>query len=264
MQYKLALLGFGNVGRAFARLLMQKEQELQGTFGISFSVTGIATNHHGTAYDPGGLNLIESIKIVENGGSLSSLSNKPLPQNNFEFIQLCGGDVLFENSPVDYKSGQPAMDHIQSALESGMHVVTANKGPIVHGYRKLSNLAAKKGKKILFESTVMDGAPIFSLFRETLPAANLIGFQGILNSTTNLILTRMETGSSFEDAVKFAQSIGIAETDPSGDVDGWDSAVKVAAIVTVLMGEPLAPQQVDRQGIADLNLSKIMAAKDEG
>jgi homoserine dehydrogenase len=110
----------------------------------------------------------------------------------------------------------------------------------------------------------MDGAPIFSLFRETLPGAQLKAFRGVLNSTTNLILTRMETGESFEEAVKYAQSIGIAETDPSGDVDGWDAAIKVAALVTVLMGIPLKPQQVERQGIRALTPARIMAARAEG
>jgi len=264
MHFKLVLLGFGNVGRAFARLLMQKEKELKSRYGISYSITGISTGHHGLACNPQGLDPGSALELLEAGDSISSLSIAPVPKNNFDLIKLSGGDVLFENSPVDYKTGQPALGHIRFALESGMHVVTANKGPIVHGYKSLSDLALSNDRKFLFESTVMDGAPIFSLFRETLPAANLISFRGILNSTTNLILTRMETGQSFEDAVQYAQSIGIAETDPSGDVDGWDSAVKVAALVTVLMGIPLTPQQVDRQGIGMLDLPKVLAAKKEG
>jgi homoserine dehydrogenase len=145
-----------------------------------------------------------------------------------------------------------------------MHVVTANKGPVVYGYQQLTELAAKRGRKFFFESAVMDGAPIFSLFRSALPGARLIGFRGILNSTTNLILTRMEKGESFEEAVKHAQAVGLAETDPSADVDGWDAAIKVAALATVLMDMPLTPQQVERTGIREITPQKVAEAKAAG
>jgi homoserine dehydrogenase len=181
-----------------------------------------------------------------------------------EFIQASGADVLFENTPVSYADGQPALDHLRTALESGMHAITANKGPVVHGYRELKQLAEEKGHKFYFESTVMDGAPIFAVFREALPAAQVISFRGILNSTTNLILTRMEVGEDFSDAVAYAQSIGIAETDPSGDVDGWDAAVKVAALVTVLMDSPLKPDEVDRAGIREITSQQVGEAKAAG
>jgi homoserine dehydrogenase len=172
--------------------------------------------------------------------------------------------VLFENTPVNYETGQPAVDHLRTALELGMHAITANKGPVVHAYRSLTELAESRGRKFYFESAVMDGAPVFSLFRETLPAARLQRFRGVLNSTTNLILTRMEAGESFDQAVAYAQSIGIAETDPSGDVDGWDAAVKVAALSTVLMGAPLKPAEVDRQGIRSITQAEIAQAREQG
>ena len=181
-----------------------------------------------------------------------------------DFIHTVPADVLFENSPVNHETGQPAIDHLRAALERGMHAITANKGPVVHAYRELTDLAQAKKRKFFFESTVMDGAPIFSLFRSALPAAQLISFRGILNSTTNLILGRMEDGESFEDAVKYCQQIGLAETDPSGDVDGWDAAIKVAALVTVLMDIPLKPQQVDRTGIRGITPEMIAEAKAEG
>ncbi len=171
---------------------------------------------------------------------------------------------MFENTPVSYETGQPAIDHLRTALEAGQHAVTANKGPVVHAYQELKALAAAQGRKFYFESTVMDGAPIFSLYRETLPAAGLRAFRGILNSTTNLILTRMEAGETFEQAVAHAQSIGIAETDPSGDVDGWDAAIKVAALVTVLMGLPLKPGDVARQGIREITPEAIAEARAQG
>jgi homoserine dehydrogenase len=188
----------------------------------------------------------------------------PAPLDAFDFIQRCGADVLFETTPVDYQTGQPAVGYLRSALELGMHAVTANKGPVVHAYRTLTDLATSKGRKFYFESAVMDGAPIFSLFREALPGARLIAFRGILNSTTNLILTRMEAGEPFTQAVAYAQSIGIAETDPSGDIDGWDAAVKVAALATVLMGVPLKPVEVERTGIREISPQDIQRAREQG
>jgi homoserine dehydrogenase len=150
------------------------------------------------------------------------------------------------------------------ALELGMHAITANKGPVVHAYRTLTDLATSRGRKFYFESAVMDGAPIFSLFRAALPAARLKAFHGILNSTTNMILTRMEQGDTFEQAVAYCQEIGIAETDPSGDIDGWDAAVKVAALATVLMDTPLKPQEVDREGIRAISPEDVVKARQEG
>jgi homoserine dehydrogenase len=261
--YRLVLLGFGNVGRALALLLKKKETELQQRFGITFSVTGISTWNHGAAIDPDGLDYVKAVELVKTGKPLAALS-KILVQDNFHLLKACGADVCFENTPVNHETGQPAIDHLHLALDLGMHAITANKGPVVHAYRELSNLAKANNKKFFFESTVMDGAPIFSLFRSALPAANLLGFRGILNSTTNLILDRMDVGESFEDAVKFAQSAGLAETDPSADVDGWDAAIKVAALVTVLMEVPFTPGQVERTGIRHISPEMIAEAKVQG
>ncbi|MCI0519872.1 MAG: homoserine dehydrogenase [Chloroflexi bacterium] len=262
--YSLSLLGFGNVGQAFARLLLRKQDEIRARYNITYSVAGIATGRRGAAIDPAGIDLERALTLAAGRQPLDTLSALPAPQDAFDFIRRCGADVLFENTPVNYDSGQPAVDHLKLALELGMHAVTANKGPVVHAYRQLTDLAASRGRKFYFESAVMDGAPIFSLFRAALPAAQLRAFRGVLNSTTNLILTRMEGGESFADAVAYAQSIGIAETDPSGDIDGWDAAVKVAALATVLMDIPLKPQQVERQGIRGITPAEIARARDEG
>lgn len=258
--FKLAFLGFGNVGQALADLLIKKEAEINSRYGITFTITGIATGHHGSAIDVNGIDIGRSLHLMRNHGSLDELSRDPSPPEAFDFIQRCQADVLFENTPVNYESGQPAVDHLQLALQLGMHAITANKGPVVHAYDKLTRLAASKGRKFYFESAVMDGAPVFSTFREALPGAKLLSFIGILNSTTNLILTRMEAGEEFEGAVAYAQEIGIAETDPSGDLDGWDAAVKVAALVTVLMGVPVKPDQVERTGIRAITSQDIRDA----
>jgi homoserine dehydrogenase len=262
--YKLALMGFGNVGQALAELLLRKRNELEEKYGITFSITAIATGSHGAAINADGLDIQNALDTMRAGGSLDDLSAQPAPKDNLEFIQQSGADVLFENTPVSYADGQPAIRHIQTALENGMHVATANKGPVVHGYQALTALAEEKGKRFLFESTVMDGAPVFGVFRGALPAANVTGIKGILNSTSNLMLTEMEMGKSFDEAVAYAQEIGIAETDPSGDVDGWDAAIKVCALVTVLMGIPLTPDQVDRTGIREITLEKIAEAREAG
>ena len=261
--YKLALLGFGNVGRALAELLLRKQDELKTRYDITFSFVGIGTGRHGFAIRPTGLNISEILAAVKAGNSLEAFSAVPV-NNAMDFIRKSGADVLFENTPVDYETGQPAIDHVKLALEHGMHVSTANKGTVVHAYHELKALARQKGRQFFHESTVMDGAPIFSLFHVALPGAQLKSFKAVLNSTTNLILTRMESGESFDDALHYAQQIGIAETDPSGDVDGWDSAVKIAALATVLMDTPLKPTAVDRTGIRAITPEMVRAAKANG
>jgi homoserine dehydrogenase len=263
MHYKIALLGFGNVGRATAELLLRKQAEIKETYYITFSVTGIATGSRGRAIQPDGLDLAKVLAAMASGQSLDAFSSVP-STDSLDFIRKCGADVLFENSPVNYETGQPAIDHIRCALDLGMYVATANKGPVVHAWQELKTLAKSKGRQFFHESTVMDGAPIFSLFRGALPAAQLLSLRAILNSTTNLILSRMEGGETFDDAVKYAQKIGIAETDPSGDVDGWDAAIKIAALATVLMKVPLKPALIDRTGIRGITAEMISAAKVQG
>ncbi len=261
---RIAFLGFGNVGQALARLLLRKQEELLTRYNLAFITTGVATGRHGLAIDAHGIDLAQALSILPTGKSLDSLSTRTGIATTIDFIHSCGADLLFESTPVNYATGQPAVDYLRAALEQGMHAVSANKGPVVHTYQELTDLAQAKGVRYLFESAVMDGAPIFSLFRETLPGISLRGFRGILNSTTNLILSRMETGESFDQAVAYAQSIGIAETDPSGDVDGWDAAVKVAALATVLMDIPLKPQEVDRSGIRGIGPAEISRARQAG
>jgi homoserine dehydrogenase len=264
MHISLALVGFGNVGQAFARLLLRKRETLQAQYGLEFSVVGITTGRHGAAIDPAGLDLNRALALMEQGTDLGILS-KLLPLESVEdFIRGCPADALFENTPVNHHTGKPASDYLRLALEKGMHAITANKGPVVHAYTELTALAAQKGRRFLFESAVMDGAPIFSLFRGPLPAADLVGFHGILNSCTNLILGMLENGETMETAVRYAQSIGITETDPSADIDGWDAAIKVAAISTVLMGVPLDIRDVRREGIRGIGPEQIAEARAAG
>lgn len=195
---------------------------------------------------------------------LPQAKNPSAPFDVRQWLASARADVLFEATSLNVRDGQPAIDHIRAALEHGAHAITANKGPIVHAYEELRSLAAAKGKKFLFESTVMDGVPIFSMFREGLPLIHLKAFRGILNSTTNVILTGMENGLSFADSLKQAQTLGIAETDPTNDVDGWDAAVKTAALVRVLMRGSLRVEDVHRQGIGQLTQEMVQAARESG
>lgn len=257
---KLALVGFGNVGQAFARLLMRKQARLAEEFDLSFPVVGIATGSHGSLIDPDGIDLVQALQISSQKGNLSELAGLPARTSTVDFIRTCPADAMLENSPVNHQTGQPAIDHLRAALECDMHAITANKGPVVHAFADLSSLAVMRGRRFLYESAVMDGAPIFSLFRGSLPAIELQGFSGILNSCTNFLLGRMEAGISFDDAVEEGRAIGITETDPTADIDGWDAAIKVAALCTVLMGIPLKPQQVDRIGIHGITPAMINEA----
>jgi homoserine dehydrogenase len=261
--YRLSLIGFGNVARALTRLLERKRDLLKQNYGITYSVTGIATGRHGYAVNPDGLDVQKALELVESGKSVASLSIR-LVENSIDVIQHSQADVMFENSPVNTRTGEPAIDYIRLALSMGQHAITANKGPVVHGYSELMELAKSRGKIFRFESTVLGGSPVFSVFREAFPLAELSSFKGILNATTNIILSRMENGESYEEAVKYCQSVGVAETDPTNDVDGWDAAIKVAALVTVLMDTPFTPQQINPTGIRGITPEMIVKARAEG
>jgi homoserine dehydrogenase len=263
MHYNLAFIGFGNVARSLARLLERKRDLMKSKYDITYSVTGIATGSHGFAVNPNGLDVNKALALVESKQSISPLSTFQV-EDSLAVIKQSNANVMFENSPVNTQTGQPALDHIRTALNLGMHAITANKGPVVHGYRELTSLAESKEKKFRFESAVLGGAPVFSVMREAFPLAEISSFKGIFNATTNIILSRMENGESYEDAVRFCQSIGVAETDPTNDVDGWDAAIKVAALVTVLMDTPMTPQDVKPIGIRGITSEMIAKAKAEG
>jgi homoserine dehydrogenase len=140
-----------------------------------------------------------------------------------EWLARARPDVVFETTSLNPETGQPAIEYLRKSLQSGAHTITANKAPIVYAFDELNNLASAQNKRFMFEATVLDSAPVFSLFRETLPGVKLRAFSGAFNSTTNVILETMEAGRSFDEGVKTAQELGVAETDPSYDVDGWDS-----------------------------------------
>ena len=243
------------MNRTLVRLLDDRSAELCDRYGIKFRVTGIASRRLGWIADPTGID-------PEKCGA-GTPAREISPGSVSVWLKSAQADVLFEATSLNVEDGQPAVDHIRAGLSNGAHAITANKGPIVHAYRELRDLAAAKGKRFFFESTVMDGVPIFSLF-DQLPTIHLQGFHGILNSTTNVILSQMEQGLSFDEALKKAQELGVAETDATHDIDGWDAAVKTAALITVLMDTPIRLDQIAREGIRELTPQAVRNAKRDG
>jgi homoserine dehydrogenase len=262
-QYNICFLGFGNVGRALARLLVAKSAELRELYGIEFRVTGVASRRLGwlsQASAAEGANGIDVTRLLSTPFIAADLSRS---DNIGDWLGQAQPNVVFETTSLNPDSGQPAIDYLRAVLQSGAHAITANKGVLVHGYRELNDLAHAMERRFLFESTVLDSAPVFSLFRETLPAVKLRGFSGVFSSTTNVIIETMEAGRSFEEGLKTAQDLGITETDPSHDIDGWDSTVKVCALANVLWNIQLKPEQVNREGIRELGPRKVQAARSE-
>jgi homoserine dehydrogenase len=233
----LALIGFGNVGRALARLLHARRAQ------YPFQVTGIHTAHHGTALSPAGLP-----PNPEFGDPAASIE---------QFLDASQADAAVEITILNPATGEPAISHIRAALARGMHVVTANKGPIAHAYAALREEADGRGLKFRFEATVMDGAPVFNMVRNNLPGVRVLGFSGVLNSTSKVIIETMERAGTFEEGLCAARKMGITEGDGSYDVDGWDSAAKTAALANVLMDAGTTPQAVSTRGIGRLTPERV-------
>jgi homoserine dehydrogenase len=209
MRADLALVGFGNVARRFARLIEERRDWLSLDYDIECRVVGIATRRHGSDFSASGLDAAALADALDNGGSLGGDGDA------FDVIRrLSQSDsplkALIETTTLDIEAGQPAIDHVRAALQGGCDAVTANKGPAAFAYEELSALAADRGRSFLFEGAVMDGVPIFNLVRDTLPAVEITGFRGVINSTTNHILSALEDGEGFDAALERMQGLGSA------------------------------------------------------
>src|SRR5437660_1144071 len=236
MTLDLVLVGFGHVAQRFATLLDEQRAKLADDFGCSTRIIAVATRRHGRAYSGRGLDAASLLECLKRG---ESIGGHDVEAPTTEFIRDVAGRttaaaagrlVVVETTTLDVTRGQPAIDHVRTALVSGAHVVTANKGPVAFAYGALADAARTAGRRFLFEGAVMDGIPIFNLVRETLPAVEVVGFRGVVNTTTNYILTAMEQGQAFEDALADMRIAGIAEADASLDTDGLDAAAKTAAL----------------------------------
>jgi homoserine dehydrogenase len=250
--FDLILVGNGNVAKRFVSLLDEQRISLARDHGVRTRIVGIATLHHGQAY---GSNVVSAFRRTQ-GPAQAGHYQRP---TTLAFLRDAlkrsaaaakqGRLVVIETTTLDIERGEPAIGHVRAALAGGAHVITANKGPVAFAYRSLSRAAGRAHRRFLFEGAVMDGVPIFNLVRETLPAVKILGFRGVVNSTTNFMLTAMEQGQAFDTALAEMQARGIAEADASLDVDGWDAAAKTAALANVLMDANITPAMVDRQGI---------------
>ena len=252
MILRIAMVGFGNVGQEFARLLLSKREWLIRNKGLDVEVLVIATKSRGSLMSKRALDLNKCLHLMSVERGLARYGQEKTDLSPKDMISKCDADLLIELSPLNIETGQPAIDHIRTAMECGMDVVTANKGPIAIAYYDLLRLARSKGVHFRFEGTVMDGTPVFSLVEKTLPGCEVLGLAGILNSTSNFILSEMASGRTMDDAVKTAQKRGFAEADPSLDIEGWDAAAKIAALANVLMDAREKPSFVDRQGIGSI------------
>ncbi len=258
--HRIVLLGFGNVGREFARLLLERRAELRREQGLEASVVAILTGRHGRIESPRGVDLRKALALADADRSLEPCG-RPVRGSPVAFLRRVRADVVVEVTPLRIAENQIAVEHIRAALSSGKHVITANKGPVVYHYAALRALAGRKRVGFRYEGTVMDGAPVFNLFQETLRGAHLESFEGILNSTSNFILSEIEAGRSYEEGVEAARRIGFLETDRTMDLEGWDATAKACLIGNVLMGGRLRPETVSRQGIAGISAARVQAAR---
>jgi homoserine dehydrogenase len=261
MQLRLFCLGFGNVGQALASLLATKADVLYRRYGLLVRYTGIYTRSTGFVGMSEGASPAQVVAMGWPPRTAPDSNRRQSPRDEVVFsIRECPADVVIELTPLDPYSGQPALDHIRTALAAGRSVVTANKGPIAYAYRELRALAAAKGVALRFESTVMDGTPLFGMVESCLPATEVLGCRGALNSTSNYVLSRMAAGEALEQALGGAQRLGIAEADPSYDLDGWDASVKAAVLANVLMDADLRPEDVRREGLGAEAMRQAHAA----
>lgn len=248
------------MGREFARLLVERRVELSREFGLEARVVGILTGRHGCVENAQGIDLRRALRLAEAGHSLEPCG-RPIHDGPVAYVRRARADVAVELTPLRIAPKQLAVDHVVAALSSGKSVITANKGPVVYHYARLRALARRRHVGFRYEGTVMDGAPVFNLFQETLRGAHLESFEGILNSTSNFILSEVEAGRSYEDGVEAARRMGFLETDPAMDLEGWDATVKACLLANVLMGGRLRPEAVPRQGIAGLRSDRVQGAR---
>jgi len=257
MQIKLAIIGFGNVGQGLAQILQDKNSFYNQTFNTDFSIVAISDLYKGSLYNPQGLSNQTLLDTVKQGDSLETIDAPNKGWDALTTINQSNADIIIELAYTDLKTGEPALSHMTAAFESGKHFVTTNKGPVALHYKTLKSLSEKYNLMAGIEGTVMSGTPTLHLGKESLMAANIQSIEGILNGTTNYMLMRMEAGLDYDSALKEAQEKGYAETDPSGDVDGFDASAKVVILANLLMGAELTMDDVDRTGMSTLSIKDI-------
>jgi homoserine dehydrogenase len=242
-QFDLLLVGNGNVARRFVSLLEERRGVLGRRYAIRARVVGVKTRRSSAE------STVDFIRAACARHAAAARERRL---------------VVVETTTLDVAKGEPATSHVRAALAGRAHVITTNKGPTAFAYRSLRRAAERAGRKFLFEGAVMDGIPIFNLVRDALPAVTIIGFRGVVNSTTNYVLTAMERGETFDGALAAMQRSGIAEADASLDIEGWDAAAKTAVLANVLLGARVTPHSVDREGVNAAAAHRILAAQAVG
>ena len=260
---RLLLIGFGTVGQGLAELLIDKKKELLDEYELKTQVVGISDMLKGSVYNADGIDLPKALELAKSGGKISGLPEK-YEGDALSMIKAAEADMMVEATYTDIKTAEPATSHIRAALEKGMHVTTTNKGPTALYFHELAKLAKDKGVKFLYEGTVMSGTPLLNLIRETLAGSSISEIKGILNGTTNYILSQMEEGHAYEDVLKKAQELGYAEAVPDADVLGWDALAKVTILANAVFGARCKPDDFPCKGITDITVDAIAEAKSRG
>jgi homoserine dehydrogenase len=264
MSYKLAFVGFGVVGQGFAQLLEEKRDFLRSKFGLEYTVTAISDPVKGSVYQEEGLDLNKILTLIEKDGNIGRYGKGVTGWDSLKTINDTNADIIVEVSPTNIENGEPGISHIRAALSKKKHVVTTNKGPIALFYKELAELAHKNGVALKFEGTVLSGTPAINLSLEALAGADVQEIKGIMNGTTNYMLTKMAEGQSYEAVLKEAQQLGYAETKPDADVKGWDAQAKIVILANVVMGGILKPKDVPTEGITQITTNDIEKARKDG
>jgi homoserine dehydrogenase len=258
------VVGLGTVGQWLLRALHEHAASLQGRYGFVPTVIGVASAQHGFVHDADGLDPLTVLEHVSSGRSLKELPHVQHLENAVEGLGATDADVLVEVTASSAENGEPGVTHMREALRRGIPVVTSNKWPVaLHGV-ELAELARKKGVPFRAESTVMSGTPVLSTLIDGLAGTTPTAVRGILNATANFILTRMEEGASYEDALRKAQDLGLAERDPTADVEGYDSMAKAMILAGLVFGRQLSTEDIVRRGITAIEPGQIESARLDG
>lgn len=259
---RLAFIGFGVVGQGLAEILLSKEKELKDSYNYEYNVVAVSDFKKGAAFKSDGLDVSKLLELAKED-KLSDYPGAETGLDALETIKRCNADVVVEVTYTNIETGEPAYGHFKAALESGKHLVTTNKGPTALFLNELEELASKNGVQFRYEGTVLAGTPVMNLREFCLAGNSISEIRGILNGTTNFILSNMERGRSYEDVLKEAQELGYAEAKPDADVEGWDAVAKVMILARSFMGASIAVSDVERTGITGITLDDIEAAKKE-
>ena len=261
---RLVLVGFGVVGQGFAELIMMKHEYLKQYYGVDISLVGVANARHGLIYHRDGLNIPDVLQLGREKLPLTRYSGVEHWENVLEGLEASNADILVEVTPTNLRDAEPGMSYIRAALAKGMHVVTANKGPVALAANELTALAHQRGVQLRMEPTVMAGTPVLSTIREGMAGGKVTSLRGILNGTTNYILSAMAEGYDYTEALVDAQLKGYAETDPTADVEGYDAVAKTLILAALVFDHPLKPEQVVREGITAITSAQVQGAIEQG